>query len=156
MATTDALVAGEVDIAWSAEFPMVARAFKGEAISIFAASNRFSDQFLFGLRERGITNISDLKGKTIGLPLREIAEFYLDRFFLLNGMHIEYVSLVNVLPPQSVEALTHRIVDGVVTWQPYTSQIEDQLADRVMTLLWKAGAEFSGLYLRGCPKGRKA
>lgn len=132
VATTDALLAGEVDIAWSAEFPMVARALKGEAISIFAVSNRFSDQFLFGLRESGIAHISDLKGKTIGLPLKTIAEFYLGRFFLLNGMRLNDVSLVNVLPAQSMEALAKGNVDGVVTWEPYTNRIKDQLADRII------------------------
>lgn len=132
VATTDALLAGEVDIAWSAEFPMVPRVFKGEAVSIFAVSSRFSDQVLFALKARGINSTSDLKGKTIGLPLKTIAEFYLGRFFLLNGMHIEEVSLVNVLPPESVEALTGGTVDGVVTWEPYTSQIKDQLADKIM------------------------
>ena len=132
VATTDALLSGEVDIAWTAEFPMISRAFAGEEISIFAVSSRFSDQYLFGLKKAGITAISDFEGKTIGLPLKTIAEFYLGRFFELNGISIEDVSLVNVLPPESIETLTGGSVDGVVTWEPYCSTIKEQMADEIV------------------------
>ena len=132
VATTDALLRKEVDIAWTAEFPMLSRAFAREHISIFAVSSRFSDQFLFGLKDRGIGAVSDLKGKTVGLPLKTIAEFYLARFLELNGMNIQDVSLVSVLPPRSMEAITQVSVDAVVTWEPYTSRIKEQLAGRIV------------------------
>ncbi len=132
VATTDALLTGEVDIAWSAEFPMVSRAFSGEKISVIAVSGRFSDEYLFGLKDHGIDSVSDIKGKTIGVPVKTIAEFYLSRFLLLSGVNTEEVSLVNVLPPQSEEATTDGSVDGVVTWEPYTNRIKEQLADRIV------------------------
>jgi NitT/TauT family transport system substrate-binding protein len=131
VATTDALLRGEVDIAWAAEFPMLAKAFAGKEISIFAVSSRFSDQHLFGRKDRGINALADLKGKTVGIPVKTIAEFYLARWLTLNGMDIQDVSLVNVLPPQSVEAITSGTVDGVVTWQPFTEQIREQFGDGV-------------------------
>jgi len=33
-------------------------------------------QYLFGLKDHSMDNISDFKGKTIGVPLKTIAEFY--------------------------------------------------------------------------------
>ena len=132
VATTDALLRKEVDIAWTAEFPVLSRAFAREHISIFAVSSRFSDQFLFGLKDHGIGNVSDLKGRTIGLPLKTIAEFYLARFLELNGMDIQDVSIVSVLPSRSLEAITQGSVDAVVTWEPYTSRIKEQLAGRIV------------------------
>jgi NitT/TauT family transport system substrate-binding protein len=132
VATIDALLAEEVDIAWAAEFPMLTRVFAGEPISIFVVSSRFSDQYLIGLKDRGVNNVSDLRGKTIGLPLKTIAEFYLGRFLELNGMHIQDLSLVNVLPPQSIDAITYGSVDGVVTWEPYTNRIKEQMAGRIV------------------------
>ena len=133
VATTDALLSGEVDIAWSAELPMISKAFAREELSIFAVSSRFNDQYLFGLKQAGITTFSDFKGKRIGLPLKTIAEFYLARFFELNGMSIEDVSLVNVLPSESVKALTSSSVDGVVTWEPYSSTIKEQMVDKIVS-----------------------
>jgi NitT/TauT family transport system substrate-binding protein len=156
--TTDALLKGEVDVAWSAEFPMVSRAFSGEEISIFAVSSRFSDQYLFGLKDDGIEDVSDLKGKRIGVPLKTIAEFYLARFLELNNINLQDISLVSVLPPQSVEAITSSSVDGVVTWEPYSSTIKEKMVNRIVA--WPVQSSQPGFgvmigrndWLRGNPK----
>jgi NitT/TauT family transport system substrate-binding protein len=130
VATIDALLKGDVDIAWAAEFPFIRKVFAKEKISIIAVLSRFSDQFLFGRKDHGVRNISDLKGKKIGLPRNTIVEFYLARFLKLNGLNLQDVSLVDVPPPRSVDAMTKGSVDGVVTWEPYSGQIRTQLADR--------------------------
>jgi len=132
IATTDALLKGELDIAWVAEFPLVRRALSKEKISIIAVIGRFNEQYLFGRKDRGIKTIADLKGKKIGIPRNTIAEFYLGRFLELNGMNLSDVSLVDVPPPQSMDALTSGSVDGVIAWEPYSSQIKMQLSDRAV------------------------
>ncbi len=131
VATINALLKGDVDIAWAAEFPVVRSAFVKEKISVIAALSRFSDQYLFGRKDRRIKNIPDLKGKKIGIPRNTIAEFYLARFLELQGMKIQDVSLIDVQPPQSMDVITSGSIDGVVTWEPYSSQIAVQLAGRV-------------------------
>jgi len=130
VATIDALLKGDVDIAWAAEFPFIRKAFAKEKISIIAVLSRFSDQYLFGRKDRGVENISDLKGKKIGFPRNTIVEFYLARFLELNGLNIQDISLIDVPPPQSVDVMTGGSLDGVVTWEPYSGQIRTQLADR--------------------------
>jgi NitT/TauT family transport system substrate-binding protein len=130
VATIDALLKGDVDIAWAAEFPFVRKAFAKEKISIIAVLSKFSDQYLFGRKDRGVMNISNLKGKKIGLPRNTIVEFYLARFLALNGLDIRAVSLIDILPAQSVAAITEGDVDGVVTWEPFSGQIRTKLADR--------------------------
>lgn len=130
--TTAALMRGDVGIAWAAEFPLVHRAFAKEEISILATLSRVSDQYLFCRKDHGIETISDLKTKTIGIPRNTIVEFYLARFLDLNGMNTGDVSLVNVLPPQSMEAMTDGSVDGVVTWEPHSGRIKAKLADKVV------------------------
>ncbi len=134
IATTDALLKGEMDISWVAEFPFVKRAFAKEKMSIFAVVDRFNEQYLFGRKDRGIKTVSDLKGKRIGIPRNTIAEFYLGRFLELNGMNIRDVSLVDVPPPQSMDAITRGGIDGVIAWEPYSSQIRVKLADRAVAL----------------------
>jgi NitT/TauT family transport system substrate-binding protein len=134
IATTEALLKGDLDIAWVAEFPFVHRAFAKEKISIIAVVGRFNEQYLFGLKERGINGVADLKGKKIGIPRNTIAEFYLGRFLELNGMNIKAVSLIDVPPPRSVDAIAGGSIDGVIAWEPYTSQIRVKLADRAVAL----------------------
>jgi NitT/TauT family transport system substrate-binding protein len=133
-ATTEALLKGELDIAWVAEFPFVQRAFSKEKISIIAVVGRFDEQHLFGRKDRGINTAADLKGKKIGIPRNTIAEFYLGRFLELNGMNIQDVSLVDVPPPRSMDAITGGGIDGVIAWEPYTSQLRVHLADKAVAL----------------------
>jgi len=129
-ATTEALLKGDLDFAWVAEFPFVHRAFAKEKISIIAVVGRFNEQYLIGLKDRGINTIADLKGKRIGIPRNTIAEFYLGRFLELNGINIQDASLIDVPPPRSMDAITGGSIDGVIAWEPYTSQIRVKLADR--------------------------
>lgn len=132
VATIDALLKGDVDIAWAAEFPFVRKAFAKEKISIIAVVERFSDQYLFGRKDRGVEQITDLKGKKIGIPRNTIAEFYLARFLDLNGMTMQNLTLVDVEGQEFVDAIMSGRVDGVVAWEPYSSQIRGQLADRAV------------------------
>jgi len=133
-ATTEALLKGEVDIAWVAEFPFVHRAFAKEKISVFAVVGRFNEQYLFGRKDRRINAVADLKGKRIGIPRNTIAEFYLGRFLELNGMNIQDISLVDVPPPQSMAAMKGESIDGVIAWEPYSSQLRVHLGDRAVAL----------------------
>jgi len=134
VATTEALLKDEVDIAWVAEFPFVHRVFAKEKISVFAVVGRFNEQYLFGRKDRRINAVADLKGKRIGMPRNTIAEFYLGRFLELNGMNIQDVFLVDVSPPQSMAAIKGESLDGVIAWEPYSSQLRVQLGDRAVVL----------------------
>ncbi len=129
--TIDALLKGEVDIAWAAEFPLVRRALAGNRISIIASLSRFSDEYLFARKDRGIISVADLKGRTIGIPRNTIVEFYLARFLELNGLNIQDVRLVDVQPSQSIGLIAGGGAEAVVTWEPYSSRLKAQLAEKV-------------------------
>ncbi len=133
-ATTDALLAGNEDLVWVAEFPMVRRAFEGDEISIIAVVDRFNEQHIFGRKDRGISTAADLPGKKIGIPRNTIAEFYLGRYLQLHGMGMRDVPIVDVAAKDSLDALTSGMVDGVISWEPFSSQIRAQMADRIVAL----------------------
>ena len=88
-AAIDAVLNGEMNIAWSSEFRLVRGAFAKEKVSAIAVINRFTDQFILGRSDSGINGIADLKGKKIGVPKNTIAEFYLTRFLTLNGISMD-------------------------------------------------------------------
>ncbi|MFH1032558.1 MAG: NrtA/SsuA/CpmA family ABC transporter substrate-binding protein [Chloroflexota bacterium] len=148
VATTDALLKGEIDIAWSAELPLVRKALAKAPISIIASLSRFNDEFLYGLKSHNIENIADLKGKKIGLPRNTIAEFYLARLLTLNGMSMQDVSLFDVPPAQSMNAITSDNFDAVVTWEPVSTQIKTQLADKVVA--WSVQSSQPGYGIITC------
>jgi NitT/TauT family transport system substrate-binding protein len=132
-AAIDAVLNGEMDIAWSSEFRLVRGAFNKERISALAIINTFTDQFVFGRIASGIKNIADLKGKKIGVPRNTITEFYLTLFLMFNGIRLSDVFLVDLLPAQAMDALTSGEVDAAVVWEPYSSQIKMQLADKTVS-----------------------
>jgi ABC-type nitrate/sulfonate/bicarbonate transport system substrate-binding protein len=135
VATIEAALKGQVDIAGTAEFPFVRAVLAGEDVLIIACEDKFENDYLLGLKDRGITRVSDLKGKKIGVAIGTITEFYLGRFLALNGISIRAVTRVDLSPDQYISAVAKRGVDAIITWQPYVHRI---LRDVGGVTVWKA------------------
>jgi NitT/TauT family transport system substrate-binding protein len=134
LATIDELLSGNVDIAGASEYPIIAKAFEKDNISIIAGISKSYIVYFIGLTDRGIRNVADLKGKKIGLSRGTIPEFYLGRFLNLNGMSIRDVNLINLPPGQAADAIANESVDAVVTWEPYVNRTREQHANG--TVIW--------------------
>ncbi len=132
MAAVNDLLNGKLDIAATAEFPLVTNALKGENISALAGIGKFQLQDLIARKDHGIQNVSDLKGKTIGVPLGTISQFYIGRFLELNGLSLQNVTIVNITPTGAIESLMNGTIDAVVIWQPYAYAIEEQLGNNAV------------------------
>ena len=132
MAAVNDLLKGKLDIAATAEFPLVTNALKGENISALACIGKFQLQDLIARKDHGIQNVSDLKGKTIGVPLGTISQFYIGRFLELNDLSLQNVKIVNITPTGAMDSLMNGTVDAVVIWQPYAYAIEDQLGSNAI------------------------
>lgn len=124
--TINDLLDKKLDIAGSAEYPFVARAFKKDNISIIASISKSYIVYFVGLTDRGIRKTADIKGKKIGLPVGTIQEFYLGRFLDLHGMSIRDVTLINIPPGQAASAIANGSIDAAVTWEPFVSRILEQ------------------------------
>jgi NitT/TauT family transport system substrate-binding protein len=124
-ATSDALLKGQADLATMAEFLTVGNIFQKQDISIIGTMDKTNTQTLIGLKSRGISKITDLSGKRVGLGERTSSEFYLGRLLDLNGMDISRVTLVDLPPSKLDGSLANNVVDAVVGWAPYSNQIQD-------------------------------
>ena len=133
LATIDDLLKGKVDIAGSAEYPVVAKAFQKDNISIIASIGKSDIVYLVGLTDRGIRNVSDLKRKKIGIPRGTVLEFYIGRFLDLHGMSIRDVTLINLPQGQTTDAIADGSVDAIVTREPYFSQVQKQQANGIVS-----------------------
>ena len=129
----DALLNKEIDVAGTAEYPLVVRVLGDNQMRIIGCFDRIYNEYLVVQTNRGIQNISDLKGKTVGLPRGTICEFYLGRFLNLHGLSIEDVTLVNLNPVEAVTAFGDT-ADAVVVWEPFVSQINEQNVNE--TIQW--------------------
>lgn len=136
MEAVNAMFKGDVDLATTAEFPLVIKALNQEKISAIASINKSQLQNIIARKDRGITNISDLKGKRIGVTLGTISQFYLGRFLAIHNISLQDVTIVNVIPSESIDALTKGDADAIITWQPYASIAENALGNNAQ--IWPA------------------
>ncbi len=124
----DNLLKGDNDIAVATEFIIVKNAFKNENIIGIGSIARSENNYLIiGRIDRGVENVSDLKGKKIGVPIETIGDFYLGRFLELHGISLRDVTIVDVRPEQSVDAIGNGTVDAILIWKPFTDIIINQL-----------------------------
>ena len=114
----NSLLSGEANIAESAEYPFVNATFQNQSISIIACNDEFQNAFIVALKSHEINNVTDLKGKKIGVDVGTIAEFDLGRSLELNGMNIQDVNLVNIVPSEYVTAVANGTVDALAAGQP--------------------------------------
>jgi NitT/TauT family transport system substrate-binding protein len=127
----NAMLRGEVDLDSSTEYPIVLNAFNYENISILSKHVQVQSVSLIGRRDRGITNISDLPAKTIGVNRGTLSEFYLGRFLILHGMNLGDVTVVDVRPPQFAEAISDGRIDALVSYEPYLSIIRGRMGNTI-------------------------
>lgn len=76
---------GEADLALSAEFALVQKAFDDGSLLGIGSVSRSELMYLVGRRDHGVANASDLGGKRVGVPRHTVSEFYLSRFVALHG-----------------------------------------------------------------------
>ncbi len=132
LAAVEGMKSNEVETAESAEFPIVREAFKKENISVIACIDKFQSVHLVGRKNRGLVNVSDLKGKRIGVANGTLTEFYLGRFLDLHGVSMQDVTLVNIPFSQSADALANGSVDAFQVQYKDIPPIEEQLDDLVL------------------------
>ncbi len=142
LAAVEGMKLGEVDIAESAEFPIIREAFKKENISIIACIDKFQSVHLVGRKDRGLVNVSDLNGKRIGVAKGTLTEFYLGRFLNLHGVSLQDVILVDIPFSQSADALANGSVDAFQVQYKDIPPIEERLDGNLV--LWPSQSGQSG------------
>ncbi len=125
----DGMLNGEADITVGVtEFPTVGKVLRKERIRIIGSIAKTEQIYLVGRKDRGIENVSDLKGKRVGTTSRTIAHFYLGRFLELHGMNMKDITLVEVeTPAEWVDAVVNGDIDAVATSQPYANSAKERL-----------------------------
>lgn len=144
----DGLLNNVVDMASIGEYTFIDKALKKESISAIGNIDKFETTYLIGRKDKGIENVTDLKGKKIGLTQGTLSEFYLGRFLDLHGMSFQDVTLVDSPSTQYVQALTNGSIDALVASKKYKDQIIRLLGANVV--VWPAQSSQPGFVLVTC------
>jgi NitT/TauT family transport system substrate-binding protein len=132
------MINDEADIALGTnEFPLTIKALENEKIRTVASISESEFIYVVGRRDRGIEEVSDLKGKVVGTTFGTIAQFYLGRFLSLNGVNVQDITLLDLRTPEEwVNAVVDGDVDAVSTAQPYADRAEEGLGANAV--VWSA------------------
>ena len=131
-AAVPGLMRNEIDLAIASEFVLANNLLQQHKIRAFGSIDRFENMFLIARKDRGVGKVADLKNRTVGVPLGTIAAFYLGRYLTLHGLGPAEVTILNVRPDYSADALAAGDVDAVVTWHPHLDRIMDRYGSGVI------------------------
>ncbi len=137
-ASLDGVINGEADISVGAsEFPLVRKALQNAGVRAIGNIDKGDFIYIVARKDRGIGNVSDLKGKRVGTAIGTAAEFHLGRFLTLHGMTMEDIILVDIKTPEGwVNAVANGSIDAISTAQPYADVARDRLGDNYV--FWPA------------------
>jgi ABC-type nitrate/sulfonate/bicarbonate transport system substrate-binding protein len=139
MDAVNGVINGELDIGTASEFVITQEALQNVSIQSIGSASKALPFFVVARTDKGISGISDLVGKTIGVTLGTNGQFYFGLFLELNNISQSQVTLVNVPTSQLPSAIANGTVDAVMTFQPFINQIESLLPGK--TVMWPAQSD---------------
>ena len=138
----DALLAGDVDIATTAEFVLVSNSFAAPDLRVLSIIATARTVELIARIDQGIQQPSDLKGKKIGVTRKSIGEFSLGRFLLFHEMTLQDVEVVDLNPSEIVAGITNGEIDAAMTWDPNIYEIKNRLGENAISWSGQSGSDF--------------
>ena len=131
-AAVSGLMRNEIDLAIASEFVLVNNLLQQHEIRTLGSIDRFENMFVIARKDRGNGKVTDLKNRKIGVPLGTIAAFYLGRYLTLHGLGPADVTILDVRPDHSADALAAGDADAVVIWHPHLDRIMDRYGGGVV------------------------
>lgn len=135
MGGLNSVLENKADLVAVADTPIMFKVMKGEKIAIVCSiANSRRVTAIVARKDRGISNIRDLAGKTIGLTMGSNMQFLVDMTLLANNIPVTAVTTVNLKPDEIVDALQSGRVDAVPAWHPYLAVLQQKMGAGVVSL----------------------
>ena len=123
----EAMLGGQVDITFMAEFPAAVGALTGQEFSVVADLARFTgSRVIVNTASGAVATPADLAGKRIGTTIGTNVNFFLDGVLADAGVEAEIVSAA---PPDLVPALARGDVDAIVPFPTFYTAAAETLGD---------------------------
>tara|TARA_R110002020_G_scaffold282883_1_gene498564 strand:- start:8666 stop:9628 length:963 start_codon:yes stop_codon:yes gene_type:complete len=123
----EAMLGGQVDVTFMAEFPAAVGALTGQDFGIVGDLSRFTgSRVIVNTSGGAVAAPADLAGKRIGTTLGTNVNFYLDSILKEAGIEAE---LISAAPPDLVPAVARGDVDAIVPFPSFYSAARDTLGD---------------------------
>ena len=147
LATTKDLLTGTVDLGTCAEVVAARRILERTGLRIITSLCKFDIVKLVARRDHGISQISDIRHKRIGILRGSTTEYCLDLLMVMQNIPYQEVEKVDLSPSEQVKALSKGEVDAVITWEPFISELSNKLGTNAVSLSAQGGQSFYWLLL---------
>ena len=92
-------------------------------------------------KDHGIEQLSDLKGKRVGVMRGSQAEFLLARLLTLKSIPSQDVVVVDLSPSQQITSLENGEIDAAIVWEPFVQKLKDALGKNAVILPGQSGQD---------------
>lgn len=125
------MLGGNAEIALAAETPVALAILRGEKVSIIATIQTSREvNAIVARSDRGINNMSDLKGKKIAATPGTTSDYFLDAKLGLEGISRKDVTIIGMDAERIPDALARGEIDAASLFDPYVILAEKKLGDR--------------------------
>lgn len=126
------LLDGKNDFGFLHEYSISDPVLFGKTVRVIGTLSKSDVDYIVARKDRGITWPQDLEGKRIGVTKGSNREYFLDRFFVLNGLSTENVTIMDFQPAPLVEAVARGNVDAACSAEPYVYQMRQKMGENAV------------------------
>jgi len=122
----EALIGGQLDVAFMAEYPVSIAALREQPFGTFTTLSRYTANRMISKGSIGFEDPSSLAGKKIGTTMGSNTEFFTEA--LLEQFEVD-AEVINVSPPDIVPALARGDIDAGIMFPDFYPAAEKALGD---------------------------
>jgi len=146
-----AFAAGELDMGWMGEFPIVTGYANGMSIEMIMVDRiNLTNARLVANPKSGINSLNDIKGKKIAVSIGSTSHQQMNLALKKAGLQQQDVTLVNLPPGGMPAAYEAGQIDAALTWEPNIGIIEAAGGKTIATT--KSLGDITGVFLAARPE----
>ena len=142
-AMTEAMLAGDIDIAYSQGLaPFVTAIQQGAPLKMVGIAVIYEANDCYVRNGLGIdgSNASELEGKTIAVPLNTMADFAFRKYMTHYDVDISTMKIVDQAPPDGAKSLADGAVDMACVFGGVANKAASEVGTAIMTTQQKVDA----------------
>lgn len=127
-----AVIDDQADLAVVADTPLMFSLHNGNKLDIIASISQGRRSLAVVTRnDRGIKTLQDLRGKSVAVSMGTNFTYFIDMILQTQGVPSSEINFVDLNTADTLTAFRAGRVDAAVVYQPFLSQLETELGNRI-------------------------
>jgi ABC-type nitrate/sulfonate/bicarbonate transport system substrate-binding protein len=124
---------GRLEFTTINEYTAAQQMFSTSHLRIICSIGESETNTLVARRDKGIDRLEDLEGKRVGISRGSQSEYFLYRFFTMNGLSLKNITMVNLKNPDMPDAIVKGDIDVAMIQEPYSYEIKQRLGNNAIS-----------------------